>query len=218
VLPLLLERYPVMHAYRRGYELAEARAGAVLGTAPDGAARVAWEAALPRAYREHVDRYGPAAGNPDHFLYSIMLKESRFAPHEVSYADARGLLQLLPELGGEIARDLGIPFFADQLFDPEVNIRLAAAHLGKLFKMFGGQPFLVAAAYNGGVKATARWLDQQGKRPLDEFVELIAYEQSRDYVKRVIGIYARYRYLYAEPYELPLTVDPNYRKEAQGLY
>jgi len=60
----------------------------------------------------------------------------------------------------------------------------------------------------------ARWCDQHGKHPMDEFVELIAYAQTREYVKRVVGIYARYRYLYGpSPYEIPLTVDAKYRAD-----
>jgi soluble lytic murein transglycosylase-like protein len=55
-----------------------------------------------------------------------------------------------------------------------------------------------------------RWCDQWGKRPLDEFVELVTYDQAREYIKRVLGIYARYRQLYGQPLQLSLTVDPHY--------
>jgi hypothetical protein len=54
-----------------------------------------------------------------------------------------------------------------------------------------------------------RWLDQQGRRPLDEFLELVGFKESREYMKRVTAIYARYVYLYTgKPYDLPLTVKP----------
>jgi hypothetical protein len=49
---------------------------------------------------------------------------------------------------------------------------------------------------------------------MDEFVELIAFAQTREYVKRVVGIYAHYRYLYGPtPFEIPLTVDTKYRPD-----
>jgi soluble lytic murein transglycosylase-like protein len=58
-----------------------------------------------------------------------------------------------------------------------------------------------------------RWATQNGKRPLDEFMELMTYDQSREYAKRVVGIYARYRYLYkGEVYELPPTIDASFVK------
>jgi soluble lytic murein transglycosylase-like protein len=52
-----------------------------------------------------------------------------------------------------------------------------------------------------------RWCEQNAKYPTDEFIELIAFPQTREYAKRVTSIYARYRYLYgATPYEIPLTL------------
>jgi soluble lytic murein transglycosylase-like protein len=58
-----------------------------------------------------------------------------------------------------------------------------------------------------------RWCDLWGGRPLDEFVELITYDQAREYIKRVLAIYARYRHLYETPLELSLTVDAKYVKD-----
>jgi soluble lytic murein transglycosylase len=78
--------------------------------------------------------------------------------------------------------------------------------------MFRGQIFLAAGAYNGGLRPMMRWLDQNGRRPLDEFVELVGFKQSREYIRRVTAIYAKYVYLYTgKPYELPLTVNAAYR-------
>jgi soluble lytic murein transglycosylase len=211
-LAVLLDRYPRLQAFNRAYRLAETRGAAALALAPVGDARVVWEAAYPRAFADLVERHG--AGNPDFFLYTIMRKESAFAPGETSYADARGLLQVIADRGRDMAIQLGEPFHPDELFDPATNIRLGARYIGSLVRAFAGQLFLAAAAYNGGEKATMRWCDQFGRRPLDEFVELIAYEQTREYVKRVIGIYAHYVLLYrGQPYELPLVVDPRHGKE-----
>jgi soluble lytic murein transglycosylase-like protein len=59
-----------------------------------------------------------------------------------------------------------------------------------------------------------RWIDQNGKRPFDEFVELITYDQTREYLKRVVGIFARYRFLYAgEVYQVPKAIDTAYLKD-----
>jgi soluble lytic murein transglycosylase len=213
-LPVLLDRYPRLQAYHRAYQLAETRAAPALAVAPVGEARRVWEAAYPRAYAELVDAEATRSGNPEYFLYAIMQKESGFSPHEVSYADARGLLQMIPLRGQDMASELGEPFYPDQLYEPATNIRLGARYIGSLVRRFAGQIFLAAAAYNGGEKPTMRWCDQYGQRPLDEFVELIAYDQTREYVKRVIGIYGRYTYLYrGTPYEVPLTVDPRYSRE-----
>lgn len=213
-LAVLFDRYPDLQAHRRAYQLAESRGVAALAAEPSGPARVIWEAAYPKAFRSLVEASAGPAGTPDLFLYSIMRKESGFSPVEVSTADARGLLQMIPPTSAKVAASAGVPFFADELYDPAVNIKLGALYIGALYRKFGGQIPLVAGAFNAGPKAMARWCDQHGKRQMDELVELIAFTQTREYAKRVTSIYARYRTLYGpSPYELPLTVDPRYTKD-----
>ena len=207
-MPWLLGLYRRAEDYHRAYQLAESHGGAALAAAPTGGARVFWEAAYPRAYAELVERYGPPAGNPDVLLYSIMRKESGFNPLDVSYADARGLLQMIPPTSARVAATAKVRFAPDELYDPETNVRLGAIYIGSLFEKFGGQIPLAAGAYNAGPRAMAKWCDQHAKHPTDEFVELIAFTQTREYVKRVSALYAHYRYLYGPaPYQLPLTLN-----------
>ena len=208
-LPWLIDLYKRAGDYRRVYRLGESRDAGALAADPhrDAGTRVMWEAAYPRAYQPLVEKYGAAANNPELFLFAIMRKESGFNPHDVSYADARGLLQMIPPTSSEVAAKLGEPFFPDQLYEPEVNIRLGAAFIGQLYAKFGREIPLTAGAYNGGPRMMTRWCEQNAKYPTDEFIELIAFPQTREYAKRVTSIYARYRYLYgATPYEIPLTL------------
>jgi soluble lytic murein transglycosylase len=213
-LALLLDRYPHMLAFHRAYQLAEARGAAALSSAPEGPARRLWEAAYPRAFSDLVERYAPSAGSPPFFVYSIMRKETGFYPYDVSYADARGLLQLIPQVGQQMADQLAEPFHDDDLYQIATNVRLGARYLGQLVRKFQGSIFLAAGAYNGGEKAMMRWCDLNGRRPFDEFLELMTFDQTREYVKRVIGIYAHYLYLYkGEVYELPIIADARYSKD-----
>ncbi|HVR64188.1 MAG TPA: lytic transglycosylase domain-containing protein, partial [Polyangia bacterium] len=210
----MLDVYRRGENFHRAYQLAEGQGGEALAAAPAGTARALWEAAYPRAYADLVEKFGPGAGNPDLFLYAIMRKESGYSPDDVSYADARGLLQMIPPTSARVAGLVGDPFFADELFEPAVNVRLGASYIGALYRKFGQQVPLAAGAYNAGPRAMTRWCDQHAGHPTDEFVELIAFAQTREYVKRVSGIYARYRFLYGPtPFELPLTLDLRYRPE-----
>jgi soluble lytic murein transglycosylase len=209
-LPWLLGLYQRAGGYRRAYRLADSRDDGALDADPhaDPGTRVLWEAALPKAYAPLVEKVGPAAGNPDLLLYAIMRKESGFNPHDVSYADARGLLQMIPPTSAKVAAAFNEPFAPDLLYDPEVNIRLGAQYIGSLYGKFGKEVALTAGAYNAGPKAMARWCAQHGAHPTDELVELIAFAQTREYVKRVVSLYARYRFLYGPTrYEIPLTLD-----------
>ena len=210
---LLLEEYPRMRAFHQALRLAENYGAAALLAVPSGAASLYWQAAYPRAFRDMVEPMAATAGTPDLFVYAIMRKESSFLPHALSPSDARGLLQLIPSTGVEVAKHMGAPLFTDELFDPEVNIRIGAAYLGGLLKRFGEQIALAAGAYNAGSHAMMRWCDQWGSRPLDEFVELVTYDQAREYIKRVLAVYAHYRFLYGEPFVLSLAVNPHYLKE-----
>jgi soluble lytic murein transglycosylase len=208
-LPWLIDLYKRAGNYHRIYRLGESRGAGALGADPlrDEGTRAMWEAAFPRAYQPLVEKYGTAAGNPELFLYAIMRKESGFDPHDVSYADARGLLQMIPPTSTQVAASTGEPFFPDQLYDPEINIHLGAIYIGQLYNKFGRELQLTAGAYNGGPRMMARWCEQLAKHPTDELVELIAFPQTREYVKRVTTIYAKYRYLYgAAPYEIPLVL------------
>ncbi|HMF39060.1 MAG TPA: transglycosylase SLT domain-containing protein [Polyangia bacterium] len=208
-LPWLIDLYRRAGDYHRVYRLGESRGGAALAADPlkDEGTRAMWEAAFPRAYQPLVEKYGAAAGNPELFLYAIMRKESGYDPHDVSYADARGLLQMIPPTSTQVAAAMGEPFFPDQLYEPEINIRLGASYIGQLYGKFGREIQLTAGAYNGGPRMMARWCAQYAKHPTDELVELIAFPQTREYVKRVTTIYAKYRYLYgAAPYEIPLVL------------
>ena len=207
---VLLEEYPRMRAFHRALRLAEGHGASALASAPAGTARLFWQAAYPRAFRDMVEPRATAAGAPDLFVYAVMRKESSFQPQVVSPSDARGLLQLIPATGQEVAKHLGVSLFVDELFDPEVNIRFGAAYLGGLLERFGGQIALAAGAYNAGSHAMMRWCDQWGSRPLDEFVELVTYDQAREYIKRVLAVYAHYRLLYGQPFELSLAVNPHY--------
>jgi soluble lytic murein transglycosylase len=206
----LLGLYRSAGDFKRAYHFVESHDTGALAADPhaDDGVRVTWEAAFPRAYAPLVERYGPAAGNPELYLYAIMRKESGFDPHDVSYADARGLLQMIPPTSARVAEKAGEPFYPDLLYDPEVNIRLGALYIGALYKKFGGEVPLAAGAYNAGPRAMTRWCTQHGAHPTDEFVELVAFAQTREYVKRVTSLYAKYRFLYGpKPYEIPLTLN-----------
>jgi soluble lytic murein transglycosylase len=204
----LLGLYRRAEDFHRAYQLAESHGGGALAAAPTGGARVFWEAAYPRAYADLIEKYGPPAGNPDVLLYAIMRKESGFNPLDVSYADARGLLQMIPPTSTRVAATAKLPFAPDELYEPEANVRLGSIYIGSLYEKFGGQIPLAAGAYNAGPRAMGKWCEQHAQRPTDEFVELIAFAQTREYAKRVTALYAHYRYLYGPtPYQLPLTLN-----------
>ena len=211
-LAMLLDRYRKAGNYSRPWMLAASYGGSrAFDAPPKGPARVWWEHSLPLAYKPLVDKWRHLGGSPDYYLWAIMRKESGFDPHVHSYADAIGLLQMIPPTTRRVAPALGLTYSDDFLFDPEMNIRTGSWYIGKLLAKFKGQIPLGAGSFNSGPRPVMRWIDQNGDRPMDEMVELVAYTQTREYMKKVTEIYARYLYFYDKKvYEQPLAVDRSY--------
>ena len=77
------------------------------------------------------------------------------------------------------------------------NVDLGTSLLRRLLDRYGGSRVKALAAYNAGEDAVAKWERRYGDRPDDEFVELISFRETRDYVKSVLTHYEVYRQLYA---------------------
>ncbi len=211
--PVLFDRDRPGEDFHRPHLFAEAHGGSALRLDPrsDDTVRAWWMEMYPRAYQGLVEKFAPTGKNPTYYLYTIMQKESAYDPHDVSYADAIGLLQMIPPTSRRVALKIDHPYTDDVLYTPAGNIQFGAWYIGHLLQKFRGQIALGAGSYNAGPKAMMKWIDKNGTRPLDEFVELCPYTQTREYMKKVLDIYARYVYLYDAKDELPsLTIKPAY--------
>ncbi|HEY5925467.1 MAG TPA: transglycosylase SLT domain-containing protein, partial [Kofleriaceae bacterium] len=208
---VLLDRYRKAGNFNRPWMLAVSYSGSALDGPPEADAKRWWENAFPRAYLDLVEKHQHLGKNPDGWLHSIMRKESGFDPHVLSYADAQGLLQMIPATTIRVAKELKLPYDPGKLYEPEYNVMVSSWYIGRLLQKFKGQVPIGAGSFNSGPRPVMRWLDQYGDREIDEFVELVPYTQTREYMKKVTENYARYRYLYAkETYDQPLTVDKKY--------
>jgi peptidoglycan lytic transglycosylase len=191
--------------------LAVSYSGSALDGPAEDDARRWWENAYPRAYRDLIEKYQALGANPEGYLYSIMRKESGFNPHDLSYADAQGLLQMIPPTTLRVAKQLKIPYDPGRLYEPAYNIQTGSWYIGHLLQKFKGQIPLGAGSFNSGPRPVMRWIDQYGDREIDELVELVPYTQTREYMKKVTENFARYQYLYEHKvYEQPLVVDKHY--------
>ena len=208
---MLLDRYRKAGNFNRPWMLAVSYHGGALDGPPEADARRWWENAYPRAYRELIEKYQHLGKNPEGYLYSIMRKESGFDPHVLSYADAQGLLQMIPATTRRVAKELGIPYDAGALYDPDYNVKTGSWYIGHVLNKFKLQVPLGAGSFNSGPRPVMRWIDKWGDREIDELVELVPYTQTREYMKKVTENFARYQYLYeAKVYVQPLTVDKAY--------
>jgi soluble lytic murein transglycosylase len=153
--------------------------------------------AYPLGNPSLVNRYAQQHNLDSALLSALILEESRFQVQAVSPAGARGLMQVMPQTGRQIAREQKVLRFSEeQLFDPEVNIRLGSWYFARMLEEFEGKVHLALAAYNAGPQTVRKWLAGARSPAEDEFVENIPYLETRNYVIRVIGSAQVYRLLY----------------------
>ncbi|WP_339914918.1 transglycosylase SLT domain-containing protein [uncultured Brevundimonas sp.] len=150
--------------------------------------------------RQYPIRIPPQVGGaaPLAFTLAITRQESSFDPRARSGADARGMMQFLPSTGAAVARQLGMPFSADSLWDPDYNMTLGSYHLGDLMNRFGGSMLLTTVGYNAGPARPPQWIARCGdprdaqNDPVD-FIECVPFTETRNYMMRVMENMAVYK-------------------------
>lgn len=152
----------------------------------------------PRAWRSTVEQWASTNGVDPFFTWAIMRRESAFKPDVTSVANARGLMQLIPPTARQIAVELKAgPVDPDELYAPEMNVKLGTWYLSQLFRRLS-HPGLVAAAYNGGPGSVMKWVEKRRTQPFDQWIEEIPFKETRGYVKQVVADFFIYQALYGD--------------------
>lgn len=153
-----------------------------------------WRILFPEPYWETIKAESAKNNLDPYVVASLIRQESEFNPAVVSYANAWGLMQLLPSVGKQLAREEGLRNFQTyQLLDPETNIRLGTRYLRQMLDRFGGVQEYALAAYNAGDSRVADWQAAGPYQGMDEFVESIPFTQTRDYVEAILRNVETYR-------------------------
>ena len=130
---------------------------------------------------------------------AVTRQESAFNSGAVSPSGALGLMQLMPGTARDVAGRVGVPFIQDKLTrDPAYNVNLGSQYLAEMLQRFGGSYELALAAYNAGPGRVARWLDtlgdpRAGKIDMVDWIEMIPFRETRNYVQRIMEGVAVYR-------------------------
>ena len=132
------------------------------------------------------------------FMFSVIRQESLFEGFVQSNAGAYGLMQIIPATAEQIANELHWPigYNTDDLYRPNVSVRFGSYYLASNRDLFGGNMYAALAAYNGGPGNAAIWNNLAGNDP-DLLVEIIRFEETRDYIRLIYEIYGTYRMIYS---------------------
>lgn len=136
-------------------------------------------------------------------VHAIIKQESGFVTSAVSRVGALGYMQLMPGTAKLVAKELGIKYDQRKLnYDITYNVRLGSFYIKKLINEFEGSEILAIASYNAGPNATKRWINefydprkQQDQDKIIDWIELITYSETRNYVQRIIENMIVYKYL-----------------------
>ena len=145
---------------------------------------------------------------------SIARRESEFDPSVQSGVGARGLMQIMPATGRDLARDLQVSALhtTDRMTaDPEYNALLGATYLSQMARRFDGNVMMVAAAYNAGPARPPRWMalygdPRRGEIDPVDWVEMVPFRETQNYIMRVTESLPVYRArLGKDPLPIPFS-------------
>lgn len=149
-------------------------------------------------YRELILPEEERYGLDPLFMFSVIRQESLFEGFVRSTAGARGLMQIIPSTGEQIAGELNWPplYTEDDLYRPNVSIRFGTYYLDKNRDLLRGSIYGSLAAYNAGPGNALIWKELAGDDP-DLLLEIIRFQETRDYIRYIYEIYSAYRNIYS---------------------
>ncbi|MCP4202602.1 MAG: lytic transglycosylase domain-containing protein [bacterium] len=153
----------------------------------------------PLAFDDIIEQHSVKNRLDRNLVLAMIRQESAFDPGARSWAGARGLMQVMPATGREIARRLGLKYSRERLSDPSFSIQLGTTYYRQVRSMFGDDDELSLAGYNAGPYRIKRlWKQAGANAELDRFLETLRLEETKSYVKRVLLFADSYDRLYAE--------------------
>jgi soluble lytic murein transglycosylase len=149
---------------------------------------IAYEHALVREIERH--RLDAA------LVAALIRQESSFDPRATSRVGARGLMQIMPAVGRQLASAQRYHTWdATLLYQPDVSLELGTIHLAEMLKSFADVSHALAA-YNAGSSRVRRWLERAGSDDPEVFIERIPFAETRDYVRVILRNRELYKSLY----------------------
>jgi soluble lytic murein transglycosylase len=136
-------------------------------------------------------------GHDPLFMFSVIRQESLFEGFVQSNAGARGLMQVVPATGAQLASELGWPpgYEEDDLYRPIVSVRFGSYYLNKNRDLLGGSVYGSLAAYNAGPGNALVWKELAGDDP-DLFLEIVRFQETRNYIRFIYEIFDTYKTFY----------------------
>lgn len=161
----------------------------------------------PDSYSVYVEKYSTELGVDRNLVYAVIKCESSFEPDATSHVDARGLMQLTPETFDWVKSKLNdsgdSSLSADDLYDPETNIKYGVYLLSMHLDEFGDVP-TVLAAYHAGRGNVNKWLDNPDYSKDGKTITTTPFKETNAYIERVQKVWDKYNFLNNNKYIIKL--------------
>lgn len=151
---------------------------------------------FPMPYQETIAVCARENRLDPRMVAAVIYVESGFKPGVVSPKGAVGLMQVMPETGQWVGRQMGMAVTEESLNDSEVNIRVGTWYLRYLLDQLDQNEIMTLAAYNAGWNRIKGWIDQGVWNGRLSGIHQVPYPETRKYVTKVLRMYRIYRYLY----------------------
>ena len=143
---------------------------------------------FPLNYLSQVQNNANGQNLDPAIIFGLIRQESMLDQNARSAVGARGLMQIMPGTGQQIARTLNEPWQTENsLFNPDINIKYGAFYYKQLLNRFDGHFALATAAYNAGPNRVVKWLPNDRPLPADVWIETIPFKETRKYVASVLS-------------------------------
>ncbi len=149
----------------------------------------------PCHYGDFVEIYARENNLSEDFVYAVIECESGFNKDAVSYADAKGLMQLTPDTFHWLQTKKGEKLSEEMLFDPETNIKYGCYFYGILIKTYGNEKTAIAA-YHAGMGNVSKWLKNEEYSRDGKALDEIPFNNTKKYVEKVTKTKNIYSKLY----------------------
>ncbi|MGL4736647.1 MAG: lytic transglycosylase domain-containing protein [Cellulosilyticaceae bacterium] len=151
----------------------------------------------PTPHEEWVNAQSKQHSVDPLLIYAMMKVESGFDEEALSRSGAKGLMQIMDRTGIWGAQECGLgSFSAQQLFDPEVNIRIGVWYIARLIKQYAGDVNMALTAYNAGSGNVAKWRSNSAYSTDGTNLHTTPFKETAQYVKKVNFHYNMYQLLY----------------------
>jgi soluble lytic murein transglycosylase len=163
---------------------------------------------FPMPFQDFVNKASKKFNIERELIYSITRQESAFDLFSRSYAEAYGPMQITPENASFLSKKFKISYKSPHdLFTPQVNFDLGSALLKGLQERFNHQFIFYVAAYNASHRSVERWAKERYNGDPLQFIELIPYNETKNYVKLVLRNYINYKRLNSKkPFYFPKDI------------